>query len=69
MMKSEIPWRMWSILGGLIVLAGWAMAEFVIPSEVGQEAAVGSLNGLNPVLRRTFSNHGEFEAKKETGTR
>jgi hypothetical protein len=68
MMSVRAQWRLWSVLGGLTVLAGLALAQFVVPSKQSREAAVGSLSGLEPVSQRTFSDHGEFEEKRKPGS-
>ncbi len=49
----------------LLVLARFAFAGFTVPDKQGREAAVGSLSGLSPQMRRVFTNGGEFQAKKE----
>lgn len=55
------------MLGGLVVLAGLALARFVVPPEEVRKSAIGRLDGLNPALRRAFSDHGEFQPKVEPG--
>ena len=41
---------------------GGGGAEFVVPSEQIRAGAVGSLQGLDPEMRRAFADHGAFEA-------
>ena len=48
-------------------LMGWAVAEFREPTRSDRTAAVGSLTGLTPELRRAFRESTHFEAKKPPG--
>jgi archaemetzincin len=63
-MNDSMPWRSWLAMGMMIVAGGWALAEFVVPSKHDRAGAVGSLAGIDPQLRRAFTDHGEFDAKK-----
>jgi archaemetzincin len=51
----------------VVFCPGVRAETFVPPSVQKRTEAVGSLEGLDPVLRRAFSDAGEFEAKKMPG--
>lgn len=51
----------------LIFCPGVRAEGFVPPTAEKRREAVGNLEGLDPVLRRTFSDAGEFESKKAAG--
>lgn len=55
----------WLVL--LLVLGRLALAGFSVPDKQSREAAVGTISGFNPQMRRVFTNGGEFQAKKEPG--
>ena len=62
-MKEKMPWKSWLAVGMAIVAGGWALAEFAVPTRHDRAGAVGSLKGLDPVMRRAFDSE-DFEAKK-----
>lgn len=48
----------------LLLIGTWAFAEFLTPSKGARATAVGSLVGMDELLRRSFLAEEDFEAKK-----
>lgn len=59
---------LWLLLVFAALSCGWAFADFAPPTKEQQTAAIGSLQGLSASLQRTFTDNGEFEAKKTPKT-
>ncbi|MFK7909679.1 MAG: archaemetzincin [Akkermansiaceae bacterium] len=55
------------LLLALVLLAGVAMARFIVPGKSERQIAVGSLAGLPIQMQRTFTDQGEFSAIPEPG--
>ncbi len=63
-MNRAMLWKSWLAMGLGIAACGWALAGFAVPSKHDRVGAVGELDGLDPAMRRAFTDSGEFEAKK-----
>lgn len=59
------PWK-WCLVP-LLILLGLTAAKFQTPGPADRLSAIGEVRKLDPPLKRAFSDHGEFQAKKPPG--
>lgn len=55
------------VLVPVLIVGGVCVASFESPGPADRLQAIGPVRALAPDLKRAFSDHGEFQAKKEPG--
>ena len=62
-----MPKKSWLTAGLAVAVGGLVIAQFTAPLRHDRAGAVGSLEGLDSQMVRSFSDKGEFSGKKQPG--